>query len=194
MGVLATVSPTMPYPCPTWAHGDSITSGGAGIVAWPTYLHPPFVRSFAFPGFVAEQVAVTLPDHLENEGWPRPTLMILLVGINDLFLGVTQEETFGFLDDIVGMLDDAGIDYRFVTLLPLPENHNGWWSLDDERLAHNARLATDYPGKVIDVEDDMGNGASPNRLPTAWCWGDEVHVNNTGQAALAAVLKPHVVG
>lgn len=202
MGTLSKLRPSIPVPCKTWTLGDSLTAGGTGgtVVGWPQQIaSPKTILNLAVGGYETWQVIEQLTGTtfggpmLSGQGYPRPTRVIMLVGINDLANSRSENTTFGWKDTIVASLTAAGIDYRWVTLLPLPEGNSGSWSLDTGRLSHNARLATQYPGKVIDVESAMGNGASPNRLPTGYSYGDNVHMNNTGQAALAALLDPYVL-
>jgi hypothetical protein len=199
MGTLAHTFTVPPFPARTWAHGDSLTAGQGGLPGWPAYI--PRVYNLAVGGYETWQVQRDLyknpSSRLQLDRMRNPEEMVLLVGINDL--AQSHNSSFqGWHTELTTELTGRGIAYWLVTMLPLPEANSGVWSLNTNRLTQNQWLRDTYGlagsgGRVIDVETAMGNGASPNRMPAALCYGDQVHLSRLGNFTLAGLIEPHLL-
>jgi len=79
-----------------------------------------------------------------------------------------------------------------IVLNGLPDPGAGWTAGQDAyRTAFNAELLT-YPGViVVDIATPAGDGASPEGFTAGWS-DDGTHPNDTGNAALGAVLLPYI--
>jgi lysophospholipase L1-like esterase len=173
---------------PNWAVGDSLTSGLTDVTGWPDQNPPWAPGSFANKGVGGQAIAwLTYQTGRDlakcaEDGTPEPDKVVFLGGANDianahLSLAAMQED----IQELVALFDTHGIDYRLVSMAPIPQGADWAWG-NNQRVNFNNWMAATYPSKFINCDDDLRSGTW---LDPAYAKGDRVHLNNAGELVLA---------
>lgn len=149
----------------------------------------------------------------------RPERLFMLAGINDIGSwgsSATLSTMQTRYNDVMTRCANftPAIDVYWLTLLPFDENNSGYYSVANDAIRQSvntwltagssgANVTVLQPGdpapaagtghRVINLEAWMGNGATPNRRPAAYCYGDGIHLSALGHDRIAQAVAPFVL-
>jgi lysophospholipase L1-like esterase len=181
------VEPTCPA-ITNWAVGDSITAGYGGVIGWPDQNPPVTPGMFANKGVGGQTIAWLSRQTgfdfavCDEYSVAKPSKVVFQAGSNDLAnahltLAAMQQD----LQEMVAIFDSNGVDYRLVSITPIPSTAD-WTSFNSQRVAYNNWLAATYPSKFVNCDDNLRSGTWLN---PAYAFGDRVHLSDAGQEVLA---------
>lgn len=187
---LASAAPTRRAVCMT---GDSLTYGYT-FDSTPIALRLATLRGVPVVNMgVGSDVAVNI-----SARWSRycaPFLYDISIWegcTNDLAASATGAACWATTEDWAEACEAAG--HQCVILGVFPRGTSGGWNgtKETERLAYNAlaaAYAVAHPTIIyVDLDDELGDGASPNALRAAVDWGDGLHINGDGMQEVAEAI------
>lgn len=123
---------------------------------------------------------------------PGLTDVVMLIGTNDLAVGVTAHD---FLSALTSALESAQTRHIRLWVCTIPPRVGSGWSAASEqaRLAVNATLRTSWRsrqgGRLIDTDAALRDPSQPSRLLPAYDSGDHVHPNAAGAHQLGIAIS-----
>jgi acyl-CoA thioesterase I len=196
--------------------GDSITDAGRDrndgsnlgsgypylIAAWYNALHPETNVSFFNRGLSGNRVS-DLKARWKNDCLNlRPTLVSILIGINDTWRRYDSGEitsTEDFERDYRTILDStrSSLDARLVLcepfLLPVPADRRAWRVDLDPRIHVVRQLALEYDAVLVPLDGIFAQAAAARRDLAFWL-PDGVHPAPAGHALIAQSWLHAVTG
>ena len=183
--------------------GDSLTAGGAGPVGWVTLVsealkkkHPQKKLEFINAGISGDTIQDLLDRFEEDILGENPTLIVLYIGINDIWRNSSSET---FQKDFKELLEKiASTDSRLLvcTVSVIGENITGEREVDvrlDKAAEIQRQLASEKNIPICDLRKAFVDYLKFNNK-TNRSYGiltnDEVHLNQEGQRLVSeSVLK-----
>jgi acyl-CoA thioesterase I len=187
--------------------GDSVTDCGrsreddnqlgdgyaALIAAWYSALHPQQCVTFLNRGIGGNRVRDLRARWSVDCLALRPTLVSILVGINDTWRRYDSNDptsTEAFEQDFRAILDvtRTTLGARLVLLepfvLPVPADRKAWRVDLDPRIQVVRQLAGEYSASLIPLDGIFAQAAAAHRDPAFWA-ADGVHPTPAGHALIA---------
>ena len=175
-----------------WAVGDSITKGYGGVAGWPDQTSVLPSGEFSNKGVGGQTIAWLSRQtgfdfaRCAEQGAAMPDQVVFMAGTNDLANAqLSLAAMQGDIQELVGHFNGAGVDFRLVSIPPIPAGSD-WTSSNGQRVAFNNWLASTYPGKYVNCSDNLQSGTWLN---PAYALGDRAHLSDAGEQALAACIQ-----
>lgn len=197
---LATLIPMVAGAGPrAWvAVGDSITKG------WDQVTTPYPVRLAALRGHpvddmgIGGDVAANIYSRWQRYAKPYPYAGVIIEEcINDLNGGASGATCWATTQAFAEEARTAG--FRVVLCTVFPVGNYGLWSApkEVERDAYNTSArayAAAHPGTVLLLDGDTVLSDDGEAIKASYDYGDGLHLNDTGAAALAAAISALISG
>jgi isoamyl acetate esterase len=188
--------------------GDSITEGGTGAKGYVTVIknrlqekHGDLDITIIGAGVSGNKVP-DLQKRLDKAVLAKkPTIVFIYIGINDVWHGEgnpkngTSKEKFEEgLKDIIGKIKDGGARVVLCTPSVIGEKKDGGNSLDaklDEYSDISRKVAKDTKVQLCDLRKAFGDHLkknNPDNKEKGILTGDRVHLNEAGNALVAATM------
>jgi acyl-CoA thioesterase I len=187
--------------------GDSVTDCGrsfendanlgsgyaALIAAWYSALHPQQEVGFLNRGISGNRVRDLRARWASDCLAPRPTLVSVLIGINDTWRRYDSNDptsTADFERDYRAILDSTRdtLGARLVLcepfVLPVPADRKAWRVDLDPRIQVVRQLAGEYGATLVPLDGIFAQAAAARRDPAFWT-PDGVHPSPAGHALIA---------
>lgn len=162
--------------------GNSLTEQGGN---WASRLNTENVSNRGIAGDNTEGVLARLGEIK----CAKPKAIFLMIGTNDLWTNLTEEEVVVNIEkignDLATSLPETSVFVQ--TIMPVEEGHNQTGRL--LRINNLLRSVEDSGYVLIDTFEEMSG--SDNYLPASYTT-DGVHLNSMGYDKWASILQPYV--
>ena len=136
-------------------------------------------------GVTRESVHAVLAQELFSG--PPSDLAILMLGTNDLLMGLSAEETAGCMKKLLALLCEKKAAGRFLLIAPVPLQ-SGTWVPDDSVITQSLLLSKRYRRLAAELGADFADAGQWN-IPLAY---DGVHFTEEGHRIFAEKLLEHL--